>query len=382
MPTKKSQHIFKKPKKGSFAHLLYNDNFTKKKIVEKNSVTELSGLKKLNEKMILENMKISYSKENSTTVVGVDENSTTVGDNNFNSVFTDLSSLNYNLSIPPRIPYNSEIGSFYKEIETAAFNQWKLNKGNLIFERNIEVWRQFWLVCERADTIAQVVDTRNYEKFINFDIFEMYPNKKHVLLMNKNDLIKNNNLNNNLSELFKNNRIDENNRVDDLMDNVDAYYYSTVQKGGNEISFNYKFKGVVVLIGYPNVGKSSTINLILKHKKVKVSSVPGKTKWIQTIETEDFTLLDCPGLVFPKHTKVDLILMGVLNPDQIFEVMKYGEDIVSVIGRKSILRYFNKKESGLDDNVLNFLSEEMGWTKSKCLKTIIKAYTSGEIRKE
>ena len=34
-------------------------------------------------------------------------------------------------------------------------------------------------------------------------------------------------------------------------------------------------------IGYPNVGKSSTINAILKMKKVPVSATPGRTKHFQ-----------------------------------------------------------------------------------------------------
>lgn len=37
------------------------------------------------------------------------------------------------------------------------------------------------------------------------------------------------------------------------------------------------------LVGYPNVGKSSTINALLMYKKVSVSSTPGKTKHFQVI---------------------------------------------------------------------------------------------------
>lgn len=35
------------------------------------------------------------------------------------------------------------------------------------------------------------------------------------------------------------------------------------------------------LVGYPNVGKSSTINALLIEKKVSVSATPGKTKHFQ-----------------------------------------------------------------------------------------------------
>ncbi|KAH8161128.1 hypothetical protein CIB48_g7133 [Xylaria polymorpha] len=76
------------------------------------------------------------------------------------------------------------------------------------------------------------------------------------------------------------------------------------------------------LVGYPNVGKSSTINALIGAKKVSVSSTPGKTKHFQTIRLSDkVTLCDCPGLVFPNFatTKGDLVCNGVLPIDQLRE---------------------------------------------------------------
>lgn len=79
---------------------------------------------------------------------------------------------------------------------------------------------------------------------------------------------------------------------------------------------------MVGLVGYPNVGKSSTINSLLGEKKVSVSSTPGKTKHFQTIHlSERIILCDCPGLVFPQFatTKADLVCDGVLPIDQMRE---------------------------------------------------------------
>lgn len=81
-------------------------------------------------------------------------------------------------------------------------------------------------------------------------------------------------------------------------------------------------KLVVGLVGYPNVGKSSTINSLLGEKKVSVSSTPGKTKHFQTINlSPQIMLCDCPGLVFPQFatTAADLVCDGVLPIDQLRE---------------------------------------------------------------
>lgn len=76
------------------------------------------------------------------------------------------------------------------------------------------------------------------------------------------------------------------------------------------------------LVGYPNVGKSSTINALVGSKKVSVSSTPGKTKHFQTILLSDEVILcDCPGLVFPNfaYTNGELVCNGVLPIDQLRE---------------------------------------------------------------
>jgi large subunit GTPase 1 len=81
-------------------------------------------------------------------------------------------------------------------------------------------------------------------------------------------------------------------------------------------------KTSIGLVGYPNVGKSSTINALIGAKKVSVSATPGKTKHFQTIHlSENVVLCDCPGLVFPSFaaTKAELVCAGVLPIDQLRE---------------------------------------------------------------
>ncbi|KAI5836458.1 P-loop containing nucleoside triphosphate hydrolase protein [Schizophyllum commune Tattone D] len=89
-----------------------------------------------------------------------------------------------------------------------------------------------------------------------------------------------------------------------------------------DLAGNTPTRLTVGLVGYPNVGKSSTINSLLGEKKVSVSATPGKTKHFQTINlSANIMLCDCPGLVFPQFatTKADLVCDGVLPIDQLRE---------------------------------------------------------------
>ncbi|TIA69255.1 hypothetical protein E3P91_03705 [Wallemia ichthyophaga] len=77
-------------------------------------------------------------------------------------------------------------------------------------------------------------------------------------------------------------------------------------------------KLTVGLVGYPNVGKSSTLNALLGAHRVSVSSTPGKTKHLQThLLGKSLVLCDCPGLVFPQFasTRAELVCDGVLPID-------------------------------------------------------------------
>ncbi|GAA47721.1 large subunit GTPase 1 [Clonorchis sinensis] len=75
----------------------------------------------------------------------------------------------------------------------------------------------------------------------------------------------------------------------------------------------------VGFVGYPNVGKSSTLNALMGCKKTAVSATPGRTKHFQTLCVRPgLVLCDCPGLVMPSfvYSKADLVVAGILSIDE------------------------------------------------------------------
>jgi len=182
------------------------------------------------------------------------------------------------------------------------------------FEKNLEVWKQLWRVIEKSDLLVQIVDGRNpyffYSADLNTYISEVEGKKDFMLLINKADY---------LSEGFREHwstYFNEHNvnhiffsalvsqaELDEEEDEEDEEEVEKVEPEKPEFNINTsrvynredllsllnqeskrKNKPVTVgMIGYPNVGKSSVINVLCGRKRVGVAAMPGKTKHFQTL---------------------------------------------------------------------------------------------------
>lgn len=111
-------------------------------------------------------------------------------------------------------------------------------------------------------------------------------------------------------------------------------FFKTIRR--SHPSASGKESVIIGLIGFPNVGKSSTINALLQEKKVSVSATPGKTKHFQTLFLEpNLILCDCCGLVLPSFcfTKADMILNGILPIDQMRDYVPPVNTLCTMIPR-------------------------------------------------
>jgi large subunit GTPase 1 len=183
--------------------------------------------------------------------------------------------------------------------------------------------------------------------------------------------------------------IDESIRIynrDELIQLVEGI---TEQKERNQITKCY----YVGFIGYPNVGKSSVINVLMMKKKVGVACMPGKTKHYQTLflpNKSDFCLMDCPGLVFPSFTssRGDMAVNGIIPIDTLREFHSPIAIIIQKIPRK-VLEAFYKIE--LPDiysatQFLQVLATNRGFFTGRSLpdeartaKWVLKDYVSGKL---
>lgn len=80
--------------------------------------------------------------------------------------------------------------------------------------------------------------------------------------------------------------------------------------------------GFVIVVGVPNVGKSTFINKLKGTRSAQVGAMPGITKGLQWFSVSDkFRVLDTPGLLLPNLWSVDLaaklLLVGSLTVDMV-----------------------------------------------------------------
>lgn len=94
----------------------------------------------------------------------------------------------------------------------------------------------------------------------------------------------------------------------------------------------------IMVIGLPNVGKSTLINNLIKKKSLLTADRPGVTRQNQWIRIEDgIELLDTPGIIPPRFEDQDLVLKLIIIgsiSDNAYEPIEVSMNIIKLLKEK------------------------------------------------
>ena len=165
--------------------------------------------------------------------------------------------------------------------------------------------RQIQASLKLVDAVAEIIDARIPESSRNPDLDSIIQNKPRVVLMNKCDMADPSSTQKWIN-YFKNNGIVAI-PIDCKTGRGINKFVSSVNEVLKEKIEKQKAKGLlnptvrVMIVGIPNVGKSTFINRISKNRKAKAEDKPGVTRGNQWFTiNKGFEVLDTPGVLWPK----------------------------------------------------------------------------------
>ena len=175
-----------------------------------------------------------------------------------------------------------------------------------------------------VDVVIELFDARAPLSSINEDLEKVIKDKKKLIILSKPDLADASQTKK-WKEHFKK-RFDMVLALDLTKPSANKEIADAVFKLGETKRMKDKAKGMkpqpirTMIIGIPNVGKSSLINRLAARRAAGVQNKPGYTRGEQWIKVnKDFDLLDTPG-VLPmayenKHKAAKLALIGAIRED-------------------------------------------------------------------
>ena len=173
--------------------------------------------------------------------------------------------------------------------------------------------RQITEDLKLIDVVIEILDARIPRASQNPDIRQITQNKKKIIVLNKRDLADEKD-NNKWMEYFikqgcKVVLVDSTNGagINEVIKQIQEIMNDDLQKHADKGRIGRKIR--VMVVGIPNVGKSSFINRISKKTSAEVGNKPGVTKQKQWIRVnENIELMDTPGVLWPKFENEDIAM--------------------------------------------------------------------------
>lgn len=219
-----------------------------------------------------------------------------------------------------------------------------------------------------VDVVIEILDARIPISSQNPEIKKITQNKKKVVVLNKSDL-SDENENKRWMEYFikQGNRVvlvDSNTGkgVNDVIKQIQIAMAEEMKKLSEKGRIGRKIR--VMIVGIPNVGKSSFINRITKRNSAEVGNKPGVTRQKQWIRINDeVELMDTPGVLWPKfeseEVALNLAFTGTIKDDilQITEIAYCLTKFLLKNYKNNLLDRYSLDENVIDD-ILDQAQEE------------------------
>ena len=194
------------------------------------------------------------------------------------------------------------------------------------------------------DVVVEILDARIPISSRNPDIAEYTKNKKKVIVLNKYDLA-DEKQNAKWIEHFKESGIEavlvnsnSGEGINKAISKIEEVYSSGKSQYENKGRIGKAIR--VMVLGIPNVGKSSFINRISKKNSATVGNKPGVTRQKQWIRiNQNIELLDTPGVLWPKfqseEVALNLAYTGSIK-DDVLETIEIGFNLLRVLINKHL----------------------------------------------
>ena len=218
------------------------------------------------------------------------------------------------------------------------------------------------------DVVVELLDARIPISSRNPDIQTITKNKRKIILLNKSDLA-DESVNTKWVQFFSKETItiltDANSGkgINKLTKTIDDLMKEEKERQAVRGRINKTIR--VMILGIPNVGKSSLINRLSKKNTTEVGNRPGVTRqkqWIRISQNQE--LMDTPGVLWPKfgskEISLNLAYTGTIKDDLLprteiaYELLKklYNEYKENIKMRYKITEDELKEIKNIEDNFI------------------------------
>ncbi len=221
----------------------------------------------------------------------------------------------------------------------------KKNTDDNVFAHNPIQWypghmakarREIAEAIKLVDIVVEIIDARIPISSRNPVLNEIIGDKPRIIVLNKADLA-DNTQNQKWVQNFKNNNqiaiITDSNKGKGIKEVTDAAYSLMKEKIDKQIEKGRTGASIkLMIVGIPNVGKSTFINKIAGKQSADVGNKPGVTKKNQWVRlSEKIQLLDTPGVLWPKFddekTARHLAYIGTIK-DTIIDIEELALNLI------------------------------------------------------